>query len=561
MTKDLDLADIQGNIVRGYGRYGYPVGRDFFLHVHDSQAGRMFVNSLFPFITTATRWKPLQGESHYPQEARLDRPNETVNIGFTHSGLKALGLPTRTLSRMPPEFIDGMAKRFHILGDVEGSDPKNWDEIWQKNDGETAVHIWVSINFLAKPASETGGKLELIGDPEAKTEWLKKLVSAAKIVSRKTGRPTRKPGVSILAGHGPDKALYQDTNVVMRERDGETFMTAQEHFGYRDGIGDPVFEGQFDESVETARLPGRGKLSPDGEWQVLATGEFLLGHPDESQEIPIAFLPPEVARNGTFMAYRKLHENVGSFHEWTRQSGKEFAKVMGMEEDEGIATLKAKMVGRWEDGTPLLKADTQAKQKEFRAKFLKDLKNASTSGEKAKIYQRETDFVYADDFGGLKCPYSAHLRRANTRDMLDPNVALGLGKADSGSALNKRRRILRRGLPYGSSNGDAGRDDAEHGIIFIAVCASLFRQFEFLQQQWIQYGLDFNAGNDTCPVIGHHPKKGGAKFVVPSDPEGDKPPFIATDIPPLVETRGGDYFFVPGITALRMIAMGIVDPT
>ena len=29
----------------------------------------------------------------------------------------------------------------------------------------------------------------------------------------------------------------------------------------------------------------------------------------------------------------------------------------------------------------------------------------------------------------------------------------------------------------------------------------------------------------------------------------------------MVETRGGDYFFVPSMTCLRMIAMGIVDPT
>jgi hypothetical protein len=28
-----------------------------------------------------------------------------------------------------------------------------------------------------------------------------------------------------------------------------------------------------------------------------------------------------------------------------------------------------------------------------------------------------------------------------------------------------------------------------------------------------------------------------------------------------VETRGGDYFFIPSVTALRMMAMGIVDPT
>ena len=58
-----------------------------------------------------------------------------------------------------------------------------------------------------------------------------------------------------------------------------------------------------------------------------------------------------------------------------------------------------------------------------------------------------------------------------------------------------RRRILRRGLPYGKHDPGNPSDDGERGIIFMAICASLFRQFELVQQQSIQYGLDFNVGN------------------------------------------------------------------
>ena len=114
---------------------------------------------------------------------------------------------------------------------------------------------------------------------------------------------------------------------------------------------------------------------------------------------------------------------------------------------------------------------------------------------------------------------------------------------------------MRRGLPW---------DDAqsgEKGIIFMAVCASLFRQFEFVQQQWMQYGLDFQGGNDTCPVIGFRDTEFRYKFTIPADPEGDKPPYICADIPQLVTTRGGEYFFIPGINALKMIARGVIDPT
>ncbi len=125
--------------------------------------------------------------------------------------------------------------------------------------------------------------------------------------------------------------------------------------------------------------------------------------------------------------------------------------------------------------------------------------------------------------------------------------------------MNKRCRILRRGLPYGEHDPGNPSDDGEHGIIFMAICANLFRQFEFVQQQWIQYGLDFNVGNDTCLVIGKHGK--GDKFVIASNPESGKPPYICADPPPFVTAKGGEYFFIPSLTALCMIAMGIIDPT
>jgi hypothetical protein len=71
---------------------------------------------------------------------------------------------------------------------------------------------------------------------------------------------------------------------------------------------------------------------------------------------------------------------------------------------------------------------------------------------------------------------------------------------------------------------------------------------------------------DTCPIVGNHSQgdaRNGpkAKFVVPSEQDSGKPPYIAEGLPQFVETRGGEYFFVPSLTALRMIGMGTVDPT
>jgi deferrochelatase/peroxidase EfeB len=143
--------------------------------------------------------------------------------------------------------------------------------------------------------------------------------------------------------------------------------------------------------------------------------------------------------------------------------------------------------------------------------------------------------------------------------MLDPHFAWSDAKSWNGSALVNRRRILRRGLPYGPVDADTRDDAGEQGIIFMAVCSSLFRQFEFVQQQWMQYGLDFNAGSDTCPIVGNHDQ--GAKLVIATEAKGGSAPYVCDAIPQFVEPRGGDYFFVPSMTAIRMIGTGIVDPT
>ena len=80
-----------------------------------------------------------------------------------------------------------------------------------------------------------------------------------------------------------------------------------------------------------------------------------------------------------------------------------------------------------------------------------------------------------------------------------------------------------------------------------------------MQQQWVNYGSDANAGNDTDPLIGLHGSK--AKFVIPGDPSSGRPPFIADALPQFVETRGGAYFFMPSMSALQMLGLGIIDPT
>lgn len=547
MTSILNLDDIQGNIPRAYGRYSFPFARYFFLHIHEEKAGRDFVNRARRKITTAARWTP------------ETKPKVTLNMAFTYPGLAKLGLPTRTLQGMPESYVDGMKARAFILGDrdntvtqeEDGAWCRHWDPIWQQNrqgDGEKDVHIWMSMNAqLAESGTDTP-----VPELEAQTEWLQGLCEA---LDHK---------VSILATNGKSgDQPFQAASAVFDDLNGVKVPTPKEHFGFTDGIGDPVFEGQFRPEEERIAVIGRGKrMSRKEGWQPLATGEFLLGHPDESQEIPPAAMPPNLMLNGSFMVYRKLHENVATFDAVIAEEARAFASQMAVSEDEAVETLKAKMVGRWSDGVPLSKVPTFAAWMAFREDKgfndpdpLKALQAMRAYLGSAEV----SDFGFADDMEGIKCPNGAHLRRVNTRDYLDPLNEAGAENPDATTQLNKRRRVLRRGLPYGPSNLDERSDATEQGVAMMIIGASIFRQFEFVQQQWIQYGLDFHQGNNTCPIIGNHHRH--KRLTIPVDPKSGKPPYVMSKLKTFVETRGGDYFFVPSMTALQLIALGIVDPT
>ena len=500
MTTQLDLMDIQGNLVRAYGRFSFPVARYIFLRVHSGEAGRSFVGAVTKSVTTAATWGSAHGE--------IEKPTATTNIAFTYAGLEALGLPRASLAGFPPEFAMGMKSRRDILGDDGPSAPPNWDNAWHG----APVHIFISIN------AQQPQYLEL------RYAWLMALVEQSD------------GAVSVVPGHRGDGGAdlpYQDAKVGMEHG----VPSSKEHFGYTDGIGDPVFDGL---QAPPERVLGRGKQTRDG-WLPLATGEFLLGHLDEAREYPVAPTPFLLSRNGSFMVYRKLHQNVGSFNAYLDKEG---ATYPG-----GKELLAAKFVGRWRNnGAPLVHAPDAAAKEVWDARF-----KLATEKEQDTML---SNFTFDDDASGAKCPFSAHMRRVSPRASLEPAP----GDFDRPGALSDRRRVLRRGLPYGEVK-DPQHDNGEHGIIIMMMGASISRQFEFVQQQWVNYGNDFKAGNDKDIILGNHGVKPPSKAVIQVDPDGDDAPYFLQNIPRLVETRGGDYFFLPSMTALRMIAQGRIDPS
>jgi Dyp-type peroxidase family len=457
----LNETDIQGFVLRGYN---LPVARYVFLHFADARRAVALIGKLLPMITTGQRWDG-------------GKPQSTVNLAFTHRGLVALELPDATLLTFPVEFQQGMKKRAEILGDTGLNAPERWDAVWH----EDRVHAWLGINAQSVEALEAcyAAVLALIQETD---------------------------GATVLAA--------QDAAAVTV--DGKP--TTREHFGFTDGFGNPDYLG-----VVRKTQPGQGKLMPDGSWAPLATGELLLGYADEAGELPVAPVPHILASNGTFMVYRKLHQNVATFHAYLD----EHAPLYGG----GREKLAAKFIGRWRDGTPL------------------ELSPDAPDFALTQDPNRSTNFTYGADAAGTRCPIGAHIRRVHPRD------AFGF----EGRLIN-RRRITRRGLPYGpvAAEGEPVSDSDDRGVIFMALNASISRQFEFVQQQWVEYGNDAHLGNDKDGLMGNH--GGHGKFVIQGDRTAANPPLVCAKLPNFVELRGGDYFFLPSITALGMIAMGLVDP-
>jgi Dyp-type peroxidase family len=130
-AQPLDLADIQGNILRGYRVHH---ARHFALAVSSAQGGQAFLAAL------------VNGdEAHSPQvstaAAHTQRPEYFLNVGLTHAGLAALGVATGTLALFPPAFVQGPAARAEALGDVGEAAPAHWEV---GGPGQTA-HLVLSL--------------------------------------------------------------------------------------------------------------------------------------------------------------------------------------------------------------------------------------------------------------------------------------------------------------------------------------------------------------------------------------------------------------------------------
>ncbi len=283
---DLELGDIQGNVVHGYS---LPHAVHRFVEIERAAAGRDLLRTLEPLLTPGTHWGSL-------------KPPSTLNLAISYAGLKALATKKEVLDEFPEEFRQGMLARATLLGDAPtGDDPNGtlprakWDDFWLKGE----PHVWLSV---------------YAPDPDALSVAEEKLESLVKSLA----------GVSLVTSQDRGDVIPGATKQRL------------EHFGFADGISNPRVTGG--ESMGRHR---DGAASWD---RPTAAGEFILGYRDELDEI--AQKPRlELGRNGTFVVYRKLKQDVAAFRKYVER----IAAAHKVKPE----FVKARIVGRFPDGTPL----------------------------------------------------------------------------------------------------------------------------------------------------------------------------------------------------------------
>jgi deferrochelatase/peroxidase EfeB len=270
--------------------------------------------------------------------------------------------------------------------------------------------------------------------------------------------------------------------------------------GYRDSIGQPAIAGSG-----VAPLPGQGPP--------IKAGEFILGYPGEAG-VPLPAPQPDVlGRNGTFVGLRKYQSLVATFNRFLRDHAATDAER---------ELLAAKLVGRWRSGAPLTLAPTQ---------------DDPALGADPR---RNDDFTYAGDPHGRRVPLGAHMRRMNPRDtemalLADVNL----------------HRIIRRsttyGAPYDPDALSPQDDETPRGLFFTFISAKAPATLEFLQREWINDGNFMRLGEERDPNVGL--QEDGATFTIPQEPVRRRIHGIQT----FNVLRGGEYFFLPSLTALRWL--------
>lgn len=297
----IELTDIQGIIIRGYGNL--PYSNFVLLQIDDPAIVRSWLHSLLSEVTYA---------SESPEKVAL-------NIAFTCAGIRAIGLAEENVKNFPIDFREGMATQWRqrILGDYGESAPQNWQ--WGGVDDN-----WVPVDHPHIILALYGENLEAI-DMHSK---------------KHVGFLKESPGFTVL-----------------HEQTGYRREDHKENFGFHDSISQPVIKGSGRKDPSGTDTVATGEfilgyldehnLYPYSPLITLPQGNMNLLSPDANGSGY-----KDLGRNGTFLVYRVMQQFVNEFHEFTKEKTRNEA---GDPEPEAQIKLEAKMVGRWPSGAPLVK--------------------------------------------------------------------------------------------------------------------------------------------------------------------------------------------------------------
>jgi Dyp-type peroxidase family len=224
----IELADLQGGVVRGYGQH-FDVARHLFARVRDPDAARAFLAAVADPVTTAQEW---EGE----------RPATTLNVALSFRALQALRLAPHILDGFPVEFRAGMAARAGRLAD----EPDTWDAELRDLEVLFVIHAQDEAALVAESA-----------------RWERELGEGG-----------------LELAHAQDAALLGDA----REHFGFTDGFSQPAI---EGVAREHVPGQ---GIPYKRVPW-WPLSRT-RWRAIKPGEFVLGYDDEDQGPAPAPPPP-----------------------------------------------------------------------------------------------------------------------------------------------------------------------------------------------------------------------------------------------------------------------------
>ena len=292
--------------------------------------------------------------------------------------------------------------------------------------------------------------------------------------------------------------------VGLAQRNSDTH--AIEHFGYVDGRSQPLM---LEEDIALERAGGGiGKWDP-----TIPLSQILVPCPGGALDVSF----------GSYFVFRKLEQNVKGFKTEEQELRAALKVESGIDPDELAGAL---VVGRFENGTPVESSPVEQP-------VTKD------------SLAVPNNFNFDADPEGLRCPYAAHIRKTNPRDI---------------SIRSNGRLMARRGITYGSRDDglNDGRLDNKPsnkvGLLFMAYQSSIENQFEFTQQSWAN-SPKFHFGSPSQPV-GIDPviglPSGGTPQRYPLN-YGVGPLSTQFDFSGFVTLKGGEYFFAPSLSFFKRL--------